>query len=153
GLVAASRGGLAAAAAFLERVTMLTLHPENRAERALAAASAPLHAGAFDAARDPVSIVKALAPRDFQPARIELIEVELAFAPTRGGDAPQRLLKTAQGPESIDAGLARSTYLPALTAAILSDRVTHGEVDNLPRPPRPRRGPDRGRDAGATRRR
>ena len=107
GLVAASRGGLAAAAAFLERVTMLTLHPEKRAEQA--AASAPLHAGAFDAARDPVSIVKALAPSDFQPARIELIEVELAFATTRGGDAPQRLLKTAQGP-SMRVWPGRPTY-------------------------------------------
>ena len=48
---AQARGGLAAAAAFLERATMLTLDPAPRTERALGAASANLQAGAFDAVR------------------------------------------------------------------------------------------------------
>ena len=47
---AKARGGLAAAAAFLERATMLTLDPSRRADRALLAASAKVQAGAFDAA-------------------------------------------------------------------------------------------------------
>ena len=47
---AQSRGGLAAAAAFLERATTLTLEPARRAARALAAASAKVRAGAFEAA-------------------------------------------------------------------------------------------------------
>ena len=126
---AQARGGLAAAAAFLERATMLTLDPEKRAERALAAASAEVKAGGFEAARDLLSIVKALAPSDFQQARIELIEAELAFATTPdGGDAPKLLLKAAQRLESIDAGLARSTYLEAMGAAFFSDEVTRGDV-------------------------
>jgi hypothetical protein len=128
---ARARGGLAAAAAFLQRATELTLHPEKRAERALAAASAQVQAGAFDAARDLLSIAKALAPNDFQQARIDLIEAELAFATARGGDTPQLLLKAAQRLESVDAGLARSTYLQAVTAAIFTDEVTHGEVGQL----------------------
>src|SRR6185437_1794687 len=118
---AQARGGLSAAAAFLERATALTLDPEKRAERALAAASAQVRAGAFDAARDLLSIVKTLAPSDFQQARIDLIEAELAFATTRGGDAPQLLLKSAPRLESIDAGLARSTYLRAMSAVFFSD--------------------------------
>jgi hypothetical protein len=69
---AQARGGLSAAAAFLERATALTLDPEKRAERALAAASAQVRAGAFDAARDLLSIVKTLAPSDFQQAHIDL---------------------------------------------------------------------------------
>ena len=125
---AQARGGLAAAAAFLERATALTLRPEKRAERALGAAAAQVQAGGFDAARDLLSIVKGLAPSDFQQARIELIEAQLAFATTPGGDVPQLLMKAAKRLESIDAGMARSTYLQAVTAAVLSDDVTRGDV-------------------------
>jgi DNA-binding CsgD family transcriptional regulator len=128
---AQARGGLAAAAAFLERATALTLDPEKRAERALSAASAQVQAGGFEAVRDLMSIAKAQAPNNFQQARIELIEAELAFATTRGGDASQLLLKAAQRLESIDAGMARTTYLQALTAAVFNDQVTRGDVGQL----------------------
>jgi hypothetical protein len=47
---AQARGGLAAAAAFLERSAALTLDPARRAERALATAQAKYQAGAFDTA-------------------------------------------------------------------------------------------------------
>ena len=66
---AQARGGLAAAAAFMERATALTVHPDKRVERALAGASAQVQAGGFDAARDLLSIAKAQAPNDFQQAR------------------------------------------------------------------------------------
>ena len=130
---AQARGGLAAAAAFLERATALTLDPEKRVKRALAAASAQVQAGGFEAARDLLSIAEALAPNDFQQARIEMIQAQLAFATTLGGDAPHLLLKAAQRLESIDIGLARMTYLQAVTAAIFSDEVTRGDVEQLAR--------------------
>ena len=47
---AQARGGLAAAAAFLERSVRLTADPARLAERTLAAAQASLQAGAFDQA-------------------------------------------------------------------------------------------------------
>jgi DNA-binding CsgD family transcriptional regulator len=125
---AQARGGLAAAAAFMERATALTLHPEKRVERALAAASAQVQAGGFEPARDLLSIAKALAPSDFQQARIEMVEAELAFATARGGDAPHLLLKAAQRLQSVDADLARSTYLQAVTAAIFTDALIRGDV-------------------------
>jgi DNA-binding CsgD family transcriptional regulator len=128
---AQARGGLAAAAAFFERATALTLDPEKRAERALSAASAQVQAGGFEAARDLLSIAEAQAPNDFHQARIELIQAELAFATTRGGDASQLLLKAAQRLESIDAGMARTTYLQAVTAAVFNDQMTRGDVGQL----------------------
>ena len=136
---AQARGGLAAAAAFLERATMLTVDPDKRAERALRAASAQVQAGAFDTARDLLSLAKTLASSDFQQARIELIEAELAFATTRGGDAPQLLLRAAQRLESIDAGLARSTYPRAMSAVFFSGHAVSSACKS-PWPPSPRRG-------------
>jgi DNA-binding CsgD family transcriptional regulator len=128
---ARARGGLAAAAAFLQRATELTLDPDKRVERALGAASAQVQAGGFDAAKDLLSIAEAQAPSDFQQARIEMIEAELAFATTRGRDAPDLLLKAAKRLKSIDADLARSTYLQALTAALFSGAITRGDVGQL----------------------
>jgi DNA-binding CsgD family transcriptional regulator len=128
---AQARGGLAAAAAFLERATALTLDPQKRVERALAAASAQVQAGGFDAAQDLLSVVKALTPNDFQQARAEMIEAELAFATSRGGDAPRLLLKAARRLESADVGLARLTYLQAVSAAVFSDELIRGDVGQL----------------------
>jgi hypothetical protein len=85
---AQSRGGLAAAAAFLGRATMLTLDPAQRAERALVAAAAHVQAGSFDAVREMLSIAEAQSLNDFQHARIDVIRAELAFVESRGGDAP-----------------------------------------------------------------
>ena len=56
---AQARGGLAAAAAFLERAVMLTPDPSRRAGRALAAANTKFAAGAFDAAQDLLAVAGA----------------------------------------------------------------------------------------------
>jgi DNA-binding CsgD family transcriptional regulator len=141
---AQARGGLAAAAAFLGRATMLTLDPTQRAERALAAASAHVQAGAFDAAREMISIAEAQSLNDFQDARIDVIRAELAFVESRGGDAPALLLKAAQRLEPIDVDLCRATYLRALLPCIAFGQLAlGGEVQEVARAaaaaPRPRR--------------
>jgi DNA-binding CsgD family transcriptional regulator len=123
---AQARGGPAAAAAFLERATMLTLDPMRRGERALAAASAKVEACAFDAAQDLLSLAGAAPLSDFQQARIDLIGAELAFVANRGSDAPSLLLKAARRLEPIDAGLSRATYLQALTASVFAGRLALG---------------------------
>src|SRR5262249_48439616 len=56
---AQARGGLAAAAAFLERSAALTLDPRRRAKRALAAARANAQGGAHDAALRLVGLAEA----------------------------------------------------------------------------------------------
>jgi DNA-binding CsgD family transcriptional regulator len=141
---AQSRGGLAAAAAFLGRATILTLDPVQRAKRALAAAAAHLQAGAFDAAREMLSVAQAQSINDFQHARIDTIEAELAFVESRGGDAPPLLLKAARRLEPIDVDLCRATYLQALYAAMFAGQLAlGGDVEEVARAaaaaPRPQR--------------
>jgi hypothetical protein len=62
---ARSRGGLAASAAFLERATMLTLEPGDRARRALAAASAKVDTGTYDAALNLMAMAEGGPLTDF----------------------------------------------------------------------------------------
>ena len=66
---AQARGGLAAAAAFLQRSVALTRDPARRADRALAAAQANLHAGAFDAALGLLAAAEAGPLDELQRAR------------------------------------------------------------------------------------
>ena len=116
------RGGLAAAAAFLERAATLTPDPAQRAARALAAAQAKIRAGAFEAARKLLGRAESTPLDEFQRARVDLLQARLAFAANRGNDAPPLLLKGAKRLEPIDVDLARETYLDALTAAMISFR-------------------------------
>ena len=120
---AQARGGLAAAAAFLERGVMLTPDPSRRAGRALAAANTKFQAGAFDSAQDLLAVAEAGPLSEFEQARVDLLRAQLAFVTNRGGDAPLLLVKAARRLEPIDAGLARATYLDALTASTLAGRL------------------------------
>src|SRR6185437_12390066 len=56
---AQARGGLAAAAAFLERAVLLTADPARLAERTLAAAQASMQAGAFGKALELLATAEA----------------------------------------------------------------------------------------------
>jgi DNA-binding CsgD family transcriptional regulator len=123
---AQARGGLSAAAAFLERATTLTPDPARRAERALAAAQAKYHAGALDRALGLVAIADSGLLTEFQFAQADVLRAQIAFAVNRGRDAPPLLLKAAERLESLDLRLARETYLDALTAAVLAHRLATG---------------------------
>ena len=126
---AQARGGLAAAAAFLERSVLLTADPARHAERALAAAQANMQAGAFGKALDLLAEAEdqGSGPLDeFASARVELLRGQIAFASGLGSDAPPLLLKAAERLESLDAGLARETYLSAWMAALFAGRLAAG---------------------------
>jgi DNA-binding CsgD family transcriptional regulator len=123
---AQARGGFAAAAAFLERATALTLEPAREAEHALAAARAMAQAGAFDAALRLLVTAEAGPLDEFQRARADLLSGQIAFASSRGSDVPPLLLKAAKRLEPLDARLARETYLQALSGAVSAGRFATG---------------------------
>jgi DNA-binding CsgD family transcriptional regulator/tetratricopeptide (TPR) repeat protein len=142
------RGGLAAAAAFLERSAGLTLDPARRAERALAAAQADYQAGALDAALGLLAMAQAGPLDELQRARGERLRAEIAFASSHGRDAPPLLLSAARQLETLDVGLARETYLEAFTAALFVGRLSPAVGDvaraarRAPAPLAPGRAPD-----------
>jgi DNA-binding CsgD family transcriptional regulator len=120
---AQARGGLAAAAAFLERSVLLTLDPARRAERTLAAAQANLQAGSFGTALELLATAEAGPLDELQSARIDLLRGEIVFASGVGSDASPLLLKAAKRLESLNLDLARETYLTAWMAALFAGRL------------------------------
>jgi DNA-binding CsgD family transcriptional regulator len=147
---AQARGGLAAAAAFLERSVLLTADPARHAERVLAAAQASMQAGAFGKALELLATAEAGPLDEFASAHVDLLRGRIAFASRRGSDAPPLLLKAARSLELLDARLARETYLEALFAALFAGRLALGggarEVAEaaraVPSPQQPARAPD-----------
>lgn len=123
---AESRGGVAAAAAFLERAAELTAEPTRRADRAIAAAGAKVRIGATDEAKILLDAAEALTLDEFQRAGVDLTRARVAFVTNRGNDAAQLLLRAAGRLEDIDVRLARDTYLEALSAAVLAGRMASG---------------------------
>ena len=115
---AQARGGLAAAAAFLERAAMLTPEPARRAQRLLAAARAKRDAGALDAALGLLVAVEAGPLDALRTAEVEHLRGQIALEQRRGGDAARLLLSAARRLEPLDADLARETHLEALGAAM-----------------------------------
>jgi DNA-binding CsgD family transcriptional regulator len=147
---AQARGGLAAAAAFLERACALTPNPGRRAERALTAAQGKHQAGAPDVALGLLATAEAGPLTELQHARVDLLRAQIAFVVRRGRDAPTLLLKAARRLAPLDVRLARHTYLEALSAATHAGRL--GSRDGVrkmadaarqaPPPPEPPRATD-----------
>jgi DNA-binding CsgD family transcriptional regulator len=123
---AQARGGVAAAAAFLERATELTADPVRRGPRALAAAQAKLDAASPDDASALVATADLCPLDELDRARLVRLRAQIAFARRRGSDAPPLLFEAARRLEALDAPLARETHLDALGAAIFAGRLGHG---------------------------
>jgi DNA-binding CsgD family transcriptional regulator len=120
---AQGRGGLAAAAAFLQRAVALTADSGRRADRALAAAEASVQAGVFDVARRLLATAEAGPLDELQRARLDLLRAEAAYAESRGSEAPALLLRAAKTLDPLDPKLARDTYLDAWSAALFAGRL------------------------------
>ena len=121
------RGGMAAAAAFLERAAVLTPDPADRASRSLAAATAKVATGDFAAAEALLASAEAGPLDELDQARIQLTHAQMSFDQQRGRDAPQQLLRAARRLEPVDAQLACETHLEALVAAIYAGRLANGD--------------------------
>jgi DNA-binding CsgD family transcriptional regulator len=121
---ARGRGGVAAAAAFLEQALKLTVDPGARSMRALAAAQAKFEAADYDAA-DALATAAEIGPLDdLLQAKLARLRAQIVFARDRGRDAPPLFLDAARRIESLDDRLARETYLQALGAAIFAGRLS-----------------------------
>ena len=125
---AQARGGLAAAAAFLERAVRLSVDPGSRARRALAAAQAMYLAGAPDAARGLLSTAEAGPLGELERVQADLIRAQIAYSANRGSDAPTLLLRAARRLEPLDLRMARDTYLDAMLAAHFAGRLAPGSL-------------------------
>ena len=119
---AQARGGLAAAAAFLEGAVTLTREPSRRARRALAAAQTKFQAGELDDALSLLAMAETGTLSDLERARVALLRAQTAFVATRGSNAPPLLLEAARRLATLDPTLARETYLDALSAAMFAGR-------------------------------
>ena len=117
---AQARGGLAAAAAFLDRASALTPDETRRSERALAAAEAKLQAGALEAALPLLATAEAGPLTELQLAKAASLRGQISFASTHSGDAATLLLDAAERYREMDPELARETFLEALTAAVFA---------------------------------
>ena len=121
---AQARGGATAAASFLRRSVALTLDPDRRARRALAAAQAHLQAGAFDDALRLLATAEEGSPDALLRARVDALRGQIVFASNFGAEAASLLLKAARQLESLDGALARETYLDAWSAAYFTNQPT-----------------------------
>ena len=123
---AESRGGMAAAAAFLQRAAELTPDPGVRVERSLAAAHAKLEVADAASASSLLAAAELGPLDDLQRARLERLRAQVVFLSRRGHDAPALLLDAARRLEPLDTALARDTYLEGISAAMFAGRLGTG---------------------------
>ena len=117
---ARARGGIAAAAAFLQRSTELTPEPADRTRRALEAAQAKHEAGSSEAALELLAVAEAGRLDSLERGRLALLRAQIVFHLTRSSEVPGMLMDAAVTLAPLDAALSRETYLHALDAAIVN---------------------------------
>ena len=126
---ARTRGGAAAAAAFLERAATLTPTPFERGQRLIAAAEAKHDAGASAATLRLLDSAHDLPLTAFQLALVARLRARARYALYRDASGARQLLAAAQDLEPLDPVLARETYIEALAAAVYGGRL--GDADQV----------------------
>jgi len=128
---AQSRGGVAAAAAFLAKAAALTVDPSRRAERALSGAHLKYEAGALQDALSLLATAESGTLDDHGRARLLLLRARVGFASRHTGDALPALLEAARDAEGADLGIARLIYLEAFHAALHTGRLDPAGVKEV----------------------
>ncbi|MEE6167608.1 MULTISPECIES: helix-turn-helix transcriptional regulator [unclassified Mycolicibacterium] len=127
---AQTRGGIAAAATFLERAAILTAEPALRGSRAIAAAQAKRDAAELETAYELLALAELSPLTALQQAEVGRLRAQMEFTRSRSGagDAPQldqaaaALLDAATRLESLHGELAREAYVEAFAAAMYASR-------------------------------
>ncbi|MBB4787426.1 AAA family ATPase [Streptomyces rapamycinicus] len=122
---ARARGGIAAAAAFLEKAVELTTEPRSRVERALNAAEAKRDSGALDAALSLLSVAETAPRDDMAHARAGTLRARIALDLNRDATSVAKLQRAAELMAPLDPALAREISLETLTAARSLGRFAH----------------------------
>ncbi len=120
---ARSRGGVAAAAAFLKRAAELTPDPRRRGSRALSAAQAKSQAGEYDEAIDLLDGIQLEPLSDHDRAQADLVRGRILFASQSAATGLPTLLAAAKRLERSDAALATETYRDAIHAALTAGTI------------------------------
>jgi DNA-binding CsgD family transcriptional regulator len=135
---AQARGGIAAAAAFLERASALSPDSAKRAQRALRAAEAKQLAGAPQAASTLLAIAMDGPLAELASASAQRLKGQIALDLRRGGEATPLLLEAASRLEGVEPTVARTTYLAALFAAsFVSEETLRRAAEAARSAPRP----------------
>ncbi|MCG8927127.1 AAA family ATPase [Lentzea sp. CC55] len=125
---ARARGGVAAAAAFLERAVALSLDPHRRVERTLTAVEAGIEAGDAERAADLLATVE--TPDEAQHARADLLRGRIAFTRPADGSGPSWTVRAARRLAHLDPALSREYFLDALEMSFVVGRAG-GVVDEV----------------------
>lgn len=128
---AQTRGGIAAAATFLERAAVLSADLHLRGARAVAAAQAKRDAADLQAAYELLAIAELSPLSDLQRAQIARLRAQMEFShsrredsgPAQLRDAAAMLLDAARRLESLDDELALQTHLEAIAAAMYAGHL------------------------------
>jgi DNA-binding CsgD family transcriptional regulator len=125
---AQGRGGLAAAAAFLERATALTPDSAVQTGRALAAAEVSFEAGDFESTLRLLATAESGRIDGFQRARATLLRGHAALVSAYGSQASSLLVKAARELAAFDVTFARRAYLTAWGAAVSANHLGGADV-------------------------
>ncbi|SFC76338.1 regulatory protein, luxR family [Nocardioides terrae] len=120
---AMARGGLAAAAAFLDRAAELTPDPARRGARTLRAATLEAQAGEFSRAIELLDSARLHPLTERDEAQADLVRGQVLAASRSASAGLPLLLSAAKRLEALDPWSAKQTYRDALYAAMTAGSV------------------------------